>query len=59
MEKRGQLYCVECGERVKEDTSPGVFLHDTEDSDLGYDLNEDHVALPDYGDDNRSVSARD
>jgi hypothetical protein len=45
-----QLYCVECGERVKEDASPGVYLHDTEDVDDGYDLDEDHAATPDYGD---------
>jgi hypothetical protein len=25
----------------------GVYVHDTEDIDLGYDLNEDHAARPD------------
>lgn len=44
------MYCLECGERVKEDDSAGVYLHDMEDSDKGYDLDEDHAPTPDWGD---------
>ena len=38
------IVCRECGEPIKEDLSPGVWLHDTDD---GHDRDADHVAIPD------------
>lgn len=50
MTKEEQLYCVECQEKVREDDSPGVYVHDMEETDEGYELDADHVAIPDRGD---------
>lgn len=40
--------CIECGEHVIDDPegSPGVFVHDRTLGDRAFDLDEDHVALP-------------
>lgn len=40
------LQCMLCGQEVKEDDSPGVYLHATEDGDTDYDQDADHVAVP-------------
>jgi hypothetical protein len=49
MGERDQLYCVECQERVLE-TQPGQWRHDTANRGESHDLDDDHKATPDYGD---------
>lgn len=41
------VYCVECGEEIREDDSPGVWLHTGDD---GPDIDMQHVAVPDTDD---------
>jgi len=43
-----QAYCVACGEPILE-SQPGKWRHDLEDEAEARDLDEDHEAIPDYG----------
>lgn len=40
------MFCKECDQRIKEDDSPGVYLHQDEDGDTDYDQDALHVAIP-------------
>lgn len=43
-------YCIECGNELVEDTSPGVWLHADTDDEHGYDIDADHVGIPETED---------
>lgn len=45
-----RFFCIECGEEVFEDESPGVWLHADTDEMNGRDIDAMHVAIPDTDD---------
>lgn len=46
LERAVRLVCGHCGENVAQDTSPGVYVHVDAHGGVDYDVDAEHVALP-------------